>query len=255
MKLNLTHINDKKSQLENHSLLVTNTIQSKRDLKIFMEHHVYAVWDFMSLAKTLQMYIAPANNLWLPTKRNRSSSARLINEIILAEESDVNLGGDGYISHFDLYLQAMHEIGADVRTVNQFLKEVTNLGVTSAIKNSDYPQVSMNFVKSTFDFIDTEKPHVVAAAFTFGRETVIPKMFKGLVSQLNINSLEAPRFHYYLERHIEVDGEEHGPASLQLVEELCDNDPIKIIEAEKAAITAIEHRIKLWDQLESIILK
>ena len=113
----------------------------------------------------------------------------------------------------------------------------------------------MNTTKSTFDFIETGKPHIVAAAFTFGRETVIPKMFKGLVSQLNVNSLEAPRFHYYLERHIEVDGEEHGPASLQLVEELCDNDPIKIIEAEKAAIQAINNRIKLWDSLENIILK
>lgn len=254
MKLNLNQINDKKSQLENHSLLVTNTIQTKRDLKIFMEHHVYAVWDFMSLAKSLQMHIAPANNLWLPTKRNRSSSARLINEIILAEESDRDLS-DGYISHFDLYVQAMHEIGCDVRTINQFIDEVRSRGVNTALTNTDYPIISMDFVKSTFDFIETGKPHVIAAAFTFGRETVIPKMFKGLVSQLNVNSLEAPRFYYYLERHIEVDGEEHGPASLQLVEELCDNDPIKIIEAEKAAIQAIENRIKLWDKLENIILK
>lgn len=254
MKLNLTQIDDKRSQLENHSLLVTNTIQSKRDLKIFMEHHVYAVWDFMSLAKSLQMHIAPANNMWLPTKRNRSSSARLINEIILAEESDVDLGG-GHISHFDLYVQAMHEIGADIRTINQFIGEVTSRGLNNTLLNTDYPSIATEFVRSTFDFIETDKPHVIAAAFTFGRETVIPKMFKGLLTQLNVNALEAPRFHYYLERHIEVDGEEHGPASLRLVEELCDNDPIKIIEAERAATKAIENRIKLWDNLENIILK
>jgi hypothetical protein len=219
-----------------------------------MEHHAYAVWDFMSLAKSLQMHIAPAGNVWLPTKRNRCSSTRLINEIILAEESDVDLGG-GHISHFDLYVQAMHEIGADIITINQFIGEVSTKGIDCALSNDDYPSISKDFVKSTFEFIGSDKAHIVAAAFTFGRETVIPKMFKGLLSQLNVNSLEAPRFYYYLERHIQVDGDEHGPASLQLVEELCDNDPIKIIEAERAAIKAIDYRIKLWDELENIILK
>ena len=248
MKLNLTQINDKKSQLENHSLLVTNTIQSKRDLKIFMEHHVYAVWDFMSLAKSLQMHIAPANNLWLPTKRNRSSSARLINEIILAEESDNDLSG-GYISHFDLYVQAMHEIGADIRTINQFIGEVGTKGVQSAILNTDYPSISMEFVKSTFDFIETGKPHIVAAAFTFGRETVIPKMFKGLVSQLNVNSLEAPRFHYYLERHIEVDGGHHSHLALEMVSELCGQDVNKWEEARIASLKSLKMRAQLWDAI------
>jgi Txe/YoeB family toxin of Txe-Axe toxin-antitoxin module len=62
MKLNVKKINEYRSLLENHSLLVTNTIQSISDLRIFMKHHVFAVWDFMSLLKNIQ------RNIWQITK-------------------------------------------------------------------------------------------------------------------------------------------------------------------------------------------
>lgn len=243
-------ISQHKQLLENHSLLVTNTIQSLDDLRIFMEHHVFAVWDFMSLAKALQHRICPSGDIWLPSKRQRKLG-RFINEIILAEESDVDPFYNSHISHFDLYCQTMAEIGADTKPIMDFLASVEKEGIDFALLDCWMPEPSRKFMTTTFEIIKRGKAHEIAAAFTHGRETVIPAMFRRLVTQLDLNSLEANRFVYYLERHIEVDGDDHGPASISLVEELCDNHPLKIIEAEAIAVKAIEARILFWDEVEA----
>lgn len=250
MKLALENIKTKELELTTHSLLSTNIIQSQSDLCTFMEHHVYAVWDFMSLAKALQHRVCPSGDVWLPGEHTRNESARLINEIILGEESDTDLGG-GSISHFDLYLQAMVEVGADVEPVTRFLDDVQAKGIDWALHHTDgIPHPARTFMKKTFEFIATGKENVIASAFTFGRETVIPQMFKGILQQLNINSYQAKKFHYYLERHIELDGDHHGPLALKLVENLCGNDPVAYVEAERTAIEAMNARIEFWNEVE-----
>lgn len=242
-----------RAKLETHPLLVTDTIRDLTDLKTFMEHHVFAVWDFMSLAKALQHRICPSGDVWVPSKLQRSSS-RLINDIILAEESDKDMFGTGYISHFDLYRQAMVEIGADIKPINNFVDLVRSSDIETALKLANIPEPSRQFMISTFAVIKTGDVHKIGAAFTYGRETIIPAMFARLRSSLNISRVEAPRFNYYLERHIEVDGEEHGPASEQLMIDLCDHDPIKLVEVEQATLTAIQSRILFWDQVSDQIL-
>ena len=244
MKLNSNKILEHRGFLENHSLLVTNTIQTIDDLRIFMENHVYAVWDFMSLIKSLQQYVVPSGQLWIPTKGTRSDIARLINEIVLAEETDISMDGKSSISHFDLYLQAMMEIGADVGPIRDYLNRVENTGA-----HWGAPEPAGTFVDNTFSAI-RKGPHCVAASFCYGRETVIPAMFKKILRQLNLNKTNAPKFYYYLERHIHIDGEEHGPMSEKLVEYFCDNDLFKIHEAELAAIAAITSRIQFFDKIE-----
>ena len=247
MKMYLDNVKAEQFKLTNHPLLASPIIQNKEELRVFMESHVYAVWDFMSLVKYLQNAIVPTTVPWMPNSLTRSSSARLINEIVFAEESDLSLNG-GSGSHFDLYCQSMMEVGADTAGINQFINIVRQKGVSAALKNCQtMPTESRDFVQSTFDFINTGKPHVVAAAFCFGRETIITDMFSALLAQLKIPNEQAPRFYYYLERHIEIDGDEHGPASLDLISLLCDNDPVKVVEAEQAAIQAIRARIRLWD--------
>jgi len=251
MKLALENIKIKELELTTHPLLSTNVIQTQSDLCTFMEHHVFAVWDFMSLAKSLQHRVCPSGDVWLPGEHTRNESARLINEIILEEESDKDLGG-GSISHFDLYLQAMAEVGADVTPVTNFISDVQAKGINWALEHSpDVPKPARTFMKKTFEFIATNKDHVIASAFTYGREAVIPAMFKGILQQLNINSYEAKKFHYYLERHIELDGDHHGPLALRLVENLCGNDPIAYVEAERTAIEAMNARIEFWNKLEN----
>jgi hypothetical protein len=248
MRIDLKKIQEHRSLLENHSLLVTNTIQSPEDLRIFMKYHVFAVWDFMSLLKTIQHNVVPSGNLWLPTQGTRSDIARLINEIVLCEESDISPDGQSSISHFDLYLQAMLEVGADTDPIKTYLNQVKETG-----NISECSEVVREFVESTFDAI-RRGPHCAAASFCYGRETVIPSMFIRLLRQINISNTDAPKFHYYLERHIQVDGEDHGPMSENLVNYFCKNDPFLIHEAEQAAIDAITARIKLFDRIESLLL-
>lgn len=248
MKLNKSRIEEYSNLLKNHSLLVTNNIQSKQDLQIFMEHHVFAVWDFMSLLKTLQHEVVPSGKLWMPTKGTRSNISRMINEIVLCEESDVSPGG-GSVSHFDLYLQSMLEVNADIKPITTFLH---NLDSTGSIPYHLASRPAEKFMRTTFGTIK-RGAHCAAASFAYGRETIIPDMFTRLLGQLNISKLEAPKFHYYLQRHIEVDGDEHGPMSEYLVEYFCDNDPVKIHEAEEAAVMAIQARIEFFEDIESAL--
>jgi hypothetical protein len=251
LKINLERINQKRAELENHSLLVTNVIQSQRDLKIFMENHVYAVWDFMSLTKSIQHAVVPSSGIWLPTRGNRSNIARMINEIILCEESDCAPGNSGSISHFDLYLQAMLEVGADIKPVTEFLDNVTN-GADPTDPIAGSTKAGRRFMTTTFDILK-QGDHCVAAAFAYGRETIIPSMFTRILTQMRFTHINAPRFFYYLDRHIEVDGGEHGPMSEQLVEYFCKDDPLLIYEAEQAALKAIDARIQFFNDIEILL--
>lgn len=248
MNMILDRIRKEQYVLGQHPIFAQPTIQNIEELRTFMESHVYAVWDFMSLLKTLQNTLAPTTVPWVPTTYNRSKSARLINEIVLVEETDEFING-GSTSHFDLYCQAMMEIGADTGPIMEFIEMVKSKGVPTALELACVPPESAAFVRSTFDVIDSGKLHCVAGVFCFSRETLISDMFRTLLAQLKIGQANAPRFYHYLDRHIEIDGDAHGPASLDLIELLCENQPMRAVEAEQAAVAAIHARIQLWDQI------
>ena len=253
MKLNLTKIQQRQAILYNHPLFVEKQIRDIDSLHIFMEHHVYAVWDFMCLLKSLQHHICPSTNIWVPNKWIRSGIARLINEIVLSEETDIDIEGKDSISHHDLYCQAMLEVGADGKDFEDFIESVRYEGFRNSVQEISIPYASKRFMEETFSFIETGEPHIIAAAFCFGRETLIPGMFNSIAESLNISKTDAPKFYYYLDRHIHLDGDEHGPASVRLIETLCENDPVHIHEAEQAALRAIDARIRLWDDVLNII--
>lgn len=224
-------------------------VQTLDDLRLFMAHHVYSVWDFMSLLKDLQRHIAPAAVPWTPLG---SPSVRFfINQIVLGEESDEGLpdadGNPTYASHFELYCDAMREVGADPTGAIRFSETAAIRGIAAAQALETAPAAARSFMASTFAFIDTGKPHVVAAAFAFGREHIIPAMFRALLAKMNITRQEAPAFHYYLERHIHLDEDFHAPLSLRMVNELIGSDPVKVKEAAAAACAAVEARLAFWD--------
>ena len=242
----IENIASTQEKLVNHKIY--NRIESIDDLKLFMENHIYAVWDFMSLLKGLQINLTSTNNPWTPV--DNTEAARFINEIVLEEETDEIKGGIA-ISHFELYLESMKEIGADTSQINNFISEIR--------ESSDYRETINGFnihadIKSflnfTFDIIESGEAHKIASAFTFGRENVIPDMFIGLVKGLNEkNSDIANKFVYYLERHIELDGDDHGPIALKMIENLCGDDEKKWDEVTKIAKESIQMRIKLWDHI------
>ena len=102
----------------------------------------------------------------------------------------------------------------------------------------------------TMEQVYSKKLHVISAVFTFGREDLIPDMFIEIVKNIGSESqTDLSKLTYYLERHIEIDGGEHGPMALQMIDELCGNDEVKWKEATEASKQALELRIKLWDSL------
>jgi hypothetical protein len=231
-------------RLEDHPLY--RSIESVEDLRIFMESHVFAVWDFMSLLKSLQAALTCVAVPWIPSRY--AESGRLINEMVLGEESDVYEGRA--ISHFELYLEAMRQAGANTQPITDFLRHLRDgRSLSESLAQSGAPVEAQAFVRSTFAFISPNKPHITAAAFTFGREDLIPAMFRQIVRDLRSGFEGLGVFEYYLERHIEVDGDSHGPMALRMMEDLRGKDPRNGLEAEKAAADALEARAQLWDAI------
>jgi len=222
------------------------TIRTAEHLRIFMESHVFAVWDFMSLLKSLQARLTCVSVPWTPTAF--PESRRFINEIVLGEESDLFEGRA--VSHFELYLEAMDQFGADTAPMRALLRHPTTNGATSlhAFRMpADAPAEARRFVDATFELIRSGSVGAQAAAFTFGREDVIPGIFRSLVRELDAKSGKLAKFVWYLERHIEVDGDDHGPLARRMVEDLCGLSETNWDEATRAAEAAIEARICLWD--------
>src|SRR6267378_3457341 len=140
-----------KEKLTRHPIY--ESVETLRDLRCFMEHHIYAVWDFMSLLKALQAAVAPAQTPWMPSSRRELR--RFINEIVLGEECDeYNVDGTRrFISHFELYLLSMEEVKADTGPIRQFIAVVSEKGVEAALRLPGVPPPAIEFVRSTFQFV------------------------------------------------------------------------------------------------------
>jgi len=155
-----------------------------------------------------------------------------------------------------MYLDAMHQVDADTTDINTF---ILNLKSGKSIDLS-FDELSIekrvaDFVKFSFSVIDTNKPHLVASAFTFGREDVIPDMFIEILKNSDSENTSYNKLRYYLQRHIDLDGDEHGPLSLKMISELCQEDDQKWDEALSIARQSLEKRILLWDAISELIQK
>jgi hypothetical protein len=233
-------------QLSRHSLYAA--IRTLEHLRIFMESHVFAVWDFMSLLKSLQRALTSVDLPWVPT--TRPASRRFINEIVFGEESDEYEGRP--LSHLEIYLEAMRRAGANTAAIERTLEAARGChgGNLTPLNQAleDAPASARHFVQTTFRIIREGSVSAQAAAFTFGREDAIPNMFRSLVRDLNRKLVgDLSQFVWYLERHIEVDGDEHGPISLRMVADLCGDNPRLWAEAAQAAEDALRSRLALWD--------
>ena len=235
-----------KNKLRNHSLY--SSIKDVDDLKIFTNAHVYAVWDFMSLLKFLQINLTTISVPWYPSINN--STAKLINEIVAGEETDEDEHGRP-MSHFEMYLDSIDSFGVKTDFILKNINSLNSLDtINSDIEKLEIKDYIKDFLKFTFSVINKGKIHEVAAVFTFGREDLIPDMFTAIVKEYNTDN-KLDKFVYYLERHIELDGGEHGPLALQLISDLCGDDDQKWNEVESTAVKSLIARKKLWDSILS----
>jgi hypothetical protein len=239
-----------RSALLNHPLYAE--IDRLEALQGFMQHHVFAVWDFMSLLKALQRRFCCVEVPWLPAADPQA--CRFVNEIVLAEESDED-GRGGHLSHFELYRRAMIQCGADTAAIDGFLDELRReVSLNTALAGPHVPDAARRFVRQTFRIIDGGDPCAIAAAFTFGREDLLPDVFQRIVAALNRESggkLEL--FEYYLQRHIGLDSDEHGPMATRLLESLCGSDDSRWAIAEQTAVDCLIARQQLWDGIHAVI--
>jgi hypothetical protein len=235
---------------------IYHDMRSSEALRTFMEHHVFAVWDFMSLLKALQQRLCCVSVPWVP--KAFCIGGRLVNEIVLAEETDDD-GQGGYASHFDLYHRAMVAFGADTSKIDDFLEQVRGgRDFRQALHAAEIHESIQQLVGHTFAVIESGDLCRIAAAFTFGREDLLPEVFQKIVDELALQADgDLDRFNYYLLyyllRHIELDGDEHGPMAARLVMTLCDQDDARWQAATEAAIEALEARLAFWDSIHRAV--
>lgn len=229
-------------------------IRSLAELRTFMEYHVFAVWDFMSLLKALQRDLTCVELPWVP--KGNPATRRLINDIVLEEETDLDPEGQP-TSHFELYLRAMREAGANTAPAERLLAALAEgASVPAALAAAEAPAAVQDFVKHTFAVIAAGQPHAVASAFTFGREDVIPDMFRNLVADLGQRFPgQLDTFIYYLNRHIELDEDHHAPLAHQMVRDLCGTDPQRWQQAAEVAQQGMAARVALWDGIQAALAK
>ena len=272
-------LGDARERLVRHRIY--GLVSSAARLRRFMESHVFAVWDFQSLLKAMQQRLTCTSIPWVPTPD--AEARRLVNEIVLDEESDA-LPEGGSASHFELYLHGMRNAGADTGPIDRMIETlragvsqvgkpavtgrqgtaermgqdvdgVSQVGkpaatvVGDAMREAGAPEAAQAFVRHSFAVIESGSTHGIVAAFTYGREDVIPDMFRGLVSSLASRDPAWERFHWYLDRHIEADDEKHAPVCRRIMARLCGDDPAKWAEASQVARACVESRIALWDAI------
>ncbi|CAM4283646.1 Protein of unknown function [Pedobacter westerhofensis] len=233
-----------RQEIINHK--VYSVINSIDDLKVFMQYHVYAVWDFMSLLKSLQIGLTSTSTPWFPV--GNANTRYLINEIVTGEESDVD-GAGVRKSHYEMYLEAMEQCGADIKPVLEFTAILKESGsFFKAYTEAEVPKEAREFMDFTFEVINGKQSHLQSAAFTFGREDLIPNMFISIVRDLNQKFPDQlSLIKYYLDRHIEVDGDHHSHLALDMTTELCGDNEAYWKAAEEVTVASLKHRINLWN--------
>ena len=237
-----------RTQLLDHPVYAE--VATIEDLRRFMEDHVFAVWDFMSLLKRLQQDLTCTKVPWFPADNARA--ARLINDIVIGEETDVDPDGS-YVSHLDLYLRAMVDVGASTRQFDRF-RSMAQVGISveKAMVRTGVSSHVQAFVAHTMTLAQSGSTEEVLAAFFYGREDIIPEMFSRLQKTLpgarHDNDNDPLRhFVYYIDRHIELDGDSHGPMGRELLEGLVADSPQRDERALRAACNSIKARIELWN--------
>ena len=125
--------------------------------------------------------------------------------------------------------------------------------MAKALNNQAIPTAAKVFMCQTLDIAQHGSTEAVLAYFFFGREDIIPDMFGRLLSQWSVSESDVPMLTYYLKRHIEMDGDDHGPAAKRIIAEIVTSSAQHLHMVESAK-TAINSRIELWNGVHQFLL-
>ena len=244
LESNKNKLDELKHKITAHPLFA-NKLEPKHMCK-FMESHIFAVWGFMSILKSLQKMITPNSLPWMPNKNTKNGLVNFVNEIILCEESDF-IEGIGFISHFEIYLLAMENMGAKTDQLNKLTSRITDKGYNEIyLDDVDTSDEVKSFLKHDLEVSMRGTLPEIIGAFTLGREKIIPNMFGYILPAIKETSTSKYLI-TYLERHIDIDGDRHGPLSMKLLNASCDKEQLSIAYA--AAIKSLELRLLVWDKI------
>jgi Protein of unknown function (DUF3050) len=228
-------------------------------IRTFMQAHVFAVWDNMTLLKTLQQRLTCVTTPWLPVAD--PIAARLINEIILDEETE-SFGNGVYLSHVQFYLMAMTDLGAQTQPIRQTIDLLHGgMGLETALANVEISPSTSAFVSTTWQICQGSTAGIVAA-FLSGREEISPPMFANLLKRLDVveRSLILPddswcsdRLRDYCQHHVGLDETQHIPIAKKLLDRICGENLEAWEQAITAAIATLVARKQLWDEISTTI--
>ena len=245
---NKKKLDELKQKITAHPLFA-NKLEPKQICK-FMESHIFAVWGFMSILKSLQKMITPNNLPWMPNKNTKNGLVNFVNEIILCEESDY-IEGIGFISHFEIYLLAMKNMDAKTDQLDKLISIISSKGYDEKyLDNIDATAEVKSFLKHDLEVSMNGTLPEIVGAFTLGREKVIPNMFGYILPAIKETS-SSKYLITYLERHIDIDGDRHGPLSMKLLNASCDRKQLSLAYA--TAIKSLELRLLVWDKVHEDI--
>ena len=188
-------------RLRSHPLY--DAMRTVEDVQVFMENHVFAVWDFMTILKALQRSLTCVDTVWVPTASTQAR--RLINEIVLCEESDHD-GEGGYASHFEMYLRAMERCEANTMQIQEFVAALKRgTGPLVALENACIPDCTRQFVYRTLSTATHSQSCELAASFAYGREHLLPDVFERVIEEVGeLGSQRLGYFVHYLRRHLSL---------------------------------------------------
>jgi hypothetical protein len=217
----------------------------KKKYNYFMENHIYSVWTFMCLLKTLlnklEIENKNQNNLWHPSYNN--ALFRVLQEIIIEEQTDI-IENNVY-SHLELYIKSMKEIDAETSPIEWLLFQIENqINISEkSILKMNIPNNTKIFILNHLFIIENWSFDDLLTYFAYGRELLIPSIFEPILLNIESNSLDYPMLKLYLKKHIEID-KEHGNKIQQFV-----------LKKNEIIDKAYEDRLLLWDGIYEKILK
>lgn len=220
-------------------------LKSLEAVKVFMEHHIWCVWDFMYLAKSVHSSLS-GRGAWSPSPCPETLAD--FNDILATEETDI--GPTGKLgSHFEFFVEAMEQAGADTIPVRAFQRQV-ELGEAPllAMRKSKAPTSAIQFVSATMN--DASGPtHIRAASFCLAREDLVPRLLRRLRRYVPWNHPRLEMLKWYVDRHIELDTVHHGPTGRRILAAVIAGDSNRRAEASAAAELAIAARVKYLDAI------